>query len=140
MQTAISWNNADINGGCMNDPSFRKDFGERLRGLRKQKRWSQKELANRVEIRFEQLNKYECGLNMPLAQTLMRLADVLSTSVDFLLSGDPAQKLPATDTRFVTRFQAMMELDADEQEAVIKVIDAMIAKSRIARAITPVVD
>ena len=67
MQTAISWNNVDISGGCMNDPSFRKEFGERLRGLRKQKRWSQKELANRVDIRFEQLNKYECGLNMPLA-------------------------------------------------------------------------
>ncbi|MBV1879079.1 MAG: helix-turn-helix domain-containing protein [Pseudomonadales bacterium] len=38
----------------------------RLKELRKQKRWSQKEMAAKVEIRFQQLNKYESGLNLPL--------------------------------------------------------------------------
>ncbi|HEY7885301.1 MAG TPA: helix-turn-helix transcriptional regulator [Cellvibrionaceae bacterium] len=50
---------------ALQDPDFRKAFGIRLKELRKQKRWSQKELAAKVEIRFQQLNKYESGLNLP---------------------------------------------------------------------------
>ena len=40
-----------------------KAFGARLKELRKQKGWTQKELGGRVEIRFSQLNKYESGLH-----------------------------------------------------------------------------
>jgi ribosome-binding protein aMBF1 (putative translation factor) len=44
---------------AMQNEDFRKTFGARLKELRKQKRWSQKELAAKVDIRFQQLNKYE---------------------------------------------------------------------------------
>ena len=39
---------------ALQDPDFRKAFGVRLKELRKQKRWSQKEMAAKVEIRFQQ--------------------------------------------------------------------------------------
>ncbi len=53
----------------MQDEALRKVFGARLKGLRKQKGWAQKELAGRVGIRFQQLNKYESGLNTCLLYT-----------------------------------------------------------------------
>ena len=46
----------------MQNEDIRKTFGMRLKELRKQKGWTQKELANQIDIRFAQLNKYECGM------------------------------------------------------------------------------
>ena len=122
----------------MQDATVRKEFGVRVKTLRKQKRWSQKELAAKLEIRFQQLNKYESGLNSPPAEMLVKLADALETSVDFLLTGNPVEESPLGNRRLFKRFRALEQLDANNQETVIKVIDAMIAKQRVESALQPV--
>ncbi len=38
--------------------NIRKGFGLRIKELRKQKKWTQKELASKIDVRFPQLNKY----------------------------------------------------------------------------------
>ena len=68
----------------MLDQDVRKSFGKRLKQLRKQKRWTQKELAAMVNIGFSQFNKYECGLHIPPAEKLIELARLFDTSVDYL--------------------------------------------------------
>lgn len=40
-----------------------KQFGKRLKKLRKQKRWGQKELAKKIDVHFQLRNKYEGGLH-----------------------------------------------------------------------------
>jgi transcriptional regulator with XRE-family HTH domain len=122
----------------MHDESLRKEFGARLKALRKQKNWSQKELAAQVGIRFQQLNKYESGLNVPPADMLLKLAHVLDVSVDFLLTGNPLEDSPLASSRLFRRFKVLEALASDDQETVIKVIDAMIAKERMMSALTPV--
>ena len=122
----------------MQNEDFRKAFGARLKALRKQKRWSQKELAAKVNIRFQQLNKYESGLNLPPAEMLVKLADALATTVDYLLTGNPAEDSPLGDVRLFRRFQAMEGFDREDREAVIKLIDAMITKQQVEHAIQPV--
>lgn len=124
----------------MSDLDLRKQFGPRLKVLRKQKNWAQKELAAKVEIRFEQLNKYESGLNTPPAEMLIKLADVLGISVDYLLTGNPVEDSPLASSRLFKRFQELERLPADDQETVIKVIDAMIAKHRMETAMLPLDD
>jgi transcriptional regulator with XRE-family HTH domain len=122
----------------MQDESLRKAFGARLKVLRKQKNWAQKELAAQVDIRFQQLNKYESGLNIPPAEMLVKLADALAVSVDFLLTGNPVEDSPLASSRLFKRFKVLEALAEDDQETVIKVIDAMIAKQRMATALTSV--
>ena len=121
----------------MHDEALRKAFGARLKALRKQKGWAQKELAALVEIRFQQLNKYESGLNIPPAEMLVKLADALGVTVDFLLTGNPVEDTPLANSRLFRRFKVLEALAQDDQETVIKVIDAMIAKGRMASALTP---
>lgn len=116
---------------AMRNEDFRKAFGARLKELRKQKRWSQKELAAKVDIRFQQLNKYESGLNLPPAEMLIKLADALATSVDYLLTGNPAEEIPLGNARLFRRFQAVEGFDSEDQEAVIRLIDGMIAKQQM---------
>lgn len=122
----------------MQDEALRKVFGARLKGLRKQKGWAQKELAGLVGIRFQQLNKYESGLNIPPAEMLVKLADALGVTVDYLLTGNPVEDSPLASSRLFRCFKMLEVLTADDQETVIKVIDALIAKARMAAALTSV--
>ena len=122
---------------ALQDPDFRKTFGIRLKELRKQKRWSQKEMAAKVEIRFQQLNKYESGLNLPPAEMLIKLADALATTVDYLLTGNETEDNPLASNRLFKRFRAVEQFNDDDQEAVIKLIDAMIAKQQMQSALQP---
>lgn len=119
------------------DTDFRKVFGARLKEMRKQKRWSQKELAAKVEIRFQQLNKYESGLNLPPAEMLIKLADSLATTIDYLLTGNLVEESLQARNRLFKRFRAVERLDDDDQEAIIKLIDAMIAKQQIQSILQP---
>lgn len=122
----------------MHDAALRKEFGTRLKALRKQKNWPQKELAAKVEIRFQQLNKYESGLNVPPAGMLVRLAHALDVSVDYLLTGNPMEDSPLANSRLFKRFQVLEHLNQDDQDTVIKIIDAMIAKGRSEAVLIPV--
>ena len=122
----------------MYDAALRKEFGARLKALRKQKNWPQKELAAKVEIRFQQLNKYESGLNVPPAGMLVRLAHALDVSVDYLLTGNPMEDSPLANLRLFKRFQVLEHLNQDDQDTVIKIIDAMIAKGRSEAVLIPI--
>ena len=121
----------------MADQDVRKSFGKRLKELRKQKRWTQKELAAMAHIGFSQFNKYECGLHIPPAEKLIELARLLDTSVDYLLSGQAPQDCSLHNTRLIKRFRELEQFDAEDQEAVIKLIDAMIVKNKVEGAISP---
>jgi len=124
----------------MQNADFRKTFGARLKELRKHKRWSQKELAAKVDIRFQQLNKYESGLNLPPAEMLIKLADALATTVDFLLTGNPAEEMPLGNARLFRRFKAVEGFDSEDQEAIIRLIDGMIAKQQMQTTLTSLND
>lgn len=75
---------------------------------------------------------------MPSAEMLVKLADALGVSLDLLLTGNPVEDSPVASSRLFQRFKVLEALTADDQGAVIKVIDAMIAKEHMASALAPV--
>lgn len=121
----------------MQDSGLRKVFGARLKQLRKQRHWTQKELAAKVDIRFQLLNKYESGQHIPPAETLISLAEALDTTVDHLLTGNPVEESPLANSTLFKRFKALEDFDEEDQATVIKVIDAMIAKRQVESALKP---
>ncbi|MDR2354607.1 MAG: helix-turn-helix domain-containing protein, partial [Clostridiales Family XIII bacterium] len=60
-------------------------IGKRIRALRKRKGLSQKTLAERIGIQESTLSRYENDKRTYQWDGLMRLADALDTSVDYLL-------------------------------------------------------
>lgn len=60
-------------------------FGENLKTLRKQKGFSQEELATRLYVVRQTISKWEKNLSVPDADTLIRLAEILEVSVSELL-------------------------------------------------------
>lgn len=114
-----------------------KSFGQRVKKLRKQKKWTQKELAAKFDVRPAHLNKYESGLHTPPLEKLIKLADIFNTTLDYLLAGDSSEDRPLHNLRLLERFQALEDFEAENQEAVIKLIDAMIVKNKVEGAIQP---
>ena len=60
-------------------------FSENLKVLRKQKGFSQEELAARLHVARQTISKWEKNLSVPDAVTLIRLAEILEVSVSDLL-------------------------------------------------------
>jgi len=121
----------------MADNEIRKKLGQRIKQLRKQNNWTQKELAAKIDVRFPQLNKYECGLHAPPVEKLIKTAEIFDTTVDYLLTGNDSEERPLHNLRLMERFEALQEFNAEDQEAVIKLIDAMIVKNKVEGVINP---
>ena len=62
-----------------------KDFGKRLRELRKEKGYTQAEFAARVGIAQNTLSQFENEIAMPSIPVLIAIAQTLDVSTDFLL-------------------------------------------------------
>ena len=70
------------------------EFGNRLYDLRKKAGLSQSELGKRVGVSNKAVSKWENGLAKPGLEVLQKLADILSVSVDTLLSdASPERKI-----------------------------------------------
>lgn len=128
----------DAMADVMQSEEQRRAFGTRLKELRNQKRWTQKEVAARIGLQLSQFNKYESGMHAPPADKLIALAELFSTTTDYLLTGAVTDALPITNTRLMERFKALALCQQDEQEAVIRLIDAVIVKHRVESAMAPV--
>ena len=72
-------------------------FGENLKTLRKQKGFSQEELATRLHVVRQTISKWEKNLSVPDADTLIRLAEILEVSVSELLGAKIESENTASD-------------------------------------------
>lgn len=121
----------------MQDKVLRKAFGVRLKTLRKQKKWTQKELAAKLGVRTGLLNKYECGLHVPPLETLVEIAGLFTVTLDFLLTGGAEEPVALKNTRLLERFRKLEDFAADDQETVIKLVDAYIVKHQVENVLKP---
>ena len=62
-------------------------LGMRISALRRQKNWSQKELAERMGVRPSTIGMYEQGRREPDCAGLVRLAELFGVTTDYLLTG-----------------------------------------------------
>jgi hypothetical protein len=61
-----------------------KVFSERLKELRKKRGYTQSELAKYMNMRQGSYTKWETGMTEPRIENLIKLADLLEVSLDWL--------------------------------------------------------
>ncbi|EKY25573.1 DNA-binding helix-turn-helix protein [Brevundimonas diminuta 470-4] len=66
-------------------------LGRRLRRRRRLLGLTQQQLGDRVGVRFQQIQKYECGANRLSAARLWELAEALETPVTYFYDGLSAE-------------------------------------------------
>ena len=70
--------------------------GKKLRRRRRLLGMTQQELASQVGVRFQQIQKYECGANRITASRLFDLSRALNVSVQYFFDGMPvANPMPS---------------------------------------------
>ena len=70
------------------------EFGNKLREVRLMRNITQEQLAEMAEISRVMIGRYETTDQLPALDTLVRLADALSTSTDYLLGRTDAMDAP----------------------------------------------
>lgn len=70
------------------------NYGERLKRLREDRKLSQQQLADRLNINRSTYARYELGQTQPDYETLQRLADFYEVSVDYLFGRENNNNLP----------------------------------------------
>ena len=63
--------------------------GAYISRLRREKDWTQLELADRVHVTPQAVSRWETGDSFPDVELLVQLAQIFNVSVDALLSGEP---------------------------------------------------
>ena len=62
-----------------------KSIGETIATLRKEKKMTQSDLAQKMNVTDKAVSKWERGISLPDVETISKLADVLEVSVEELL-------------------------------------------------------
>lgn len=73
-------------------------FSEKISALRKQKGWSQEELAEKLMVTRQAVSKWESAQSMPDLDKLVQLSEALGVSTDYLLKDGQAQSAPVPAT------------------------------------------
>ena len=111
-----------------------KEFGARLRVLRKQAGFSQRELASKIGVNFSYLSKIESGaMPPPSEKVVLQLADALNADKDELLT--LAGKIPADIAQILKDRETLQLLRSRGNQKKVRVSDKISGKIREAMTI-----
>jgi transcriptional regulator with XRE-family HTH domain len=114
-----------------------KKIGARIRARRLAIAMSQEALAHKLGVSFQQVQKYEKGVNRVAASTLLDLAEALDVSIAALLpSGRAGEAEPSMieDADVALLVRLLKDLDAERRRALIKVARALAREPKLAPA------
>jgi len=105
--------------------------GKIITNLRKDKEWSQADLASKTGVSQVMIGKYERGDAAPSIEVAKKMADAFAVSLDYLVGeGQNA----SFDKKTMKRIKEIQDLDAGTQSILFNVIDTYLrdAKARVA--------
>lgn len=70
----------------------RMSLAEKIALLRKQKGWSQEELAERMDISRQSVSKWESGQSVPDLDKIIKISNIFAVSTDYLLKEDTEEE------------------------------------------------
>jgi len=94
-----------------------------ITALRKEKNWSQTDLANKSGVSREMISKYERELATPSIDAAKKIADVLGVSLDYLVG--EGQNV-TFDKKTLKRLQEIHNMKPDFKSHLFSVIDSVI--------------
>jgi transcriptional regulator with XRE-family HTH domain len=105
-------------------------FPARMAELRKEKGFTQQQLAERVGVHVQQLKRYEGGISQPTLDVIRNMAMALGVSSDKLLFGKDER---GPDEALKLQFEAVSKFDPESKKVVQQVLDSMILQQEARR-------
>ena len=107
------------------------DISNKITLLRKEKGWSQKELAKLIGSSREIISKYEKDNVMPSIEMAKKIADAFGVSLDFL-AGEGQNA--SFDKKTVQRMQEIESMESSFKDNLFSVIDSVIRDYKTQKA------
>ena len=104
-------------------------LGQRLSRYRRERGLTQIELAKKMESIQTLISDYERDQLRPHPEMLVKFAAALEVSADELLGLKNKPRQPSSSRRWVRRVQDIEKLSKRDQDALVRTIDAFLAKA-----------
>jgi len=116
----------------------RRLVGARIAELRSERKWTQRELANRLDIPSGRLSRIETGQADPLFRDLLGLREVFGVPLDALVAGGGGTGTPVTDVRLRDLLHRIEKAASPElRDSLVAVLRPVAASLRIGEAGRP---
>jgi transcriptional regulator with XRE-family HTH domain len=108
-------------------------LADRIKQLRTEAGLSQADLAERIGgSDARQISRYENGRITPSLDATIRIAEALNISIDYLaIDNMPRRPLHTEDHGLGERLAQLSELDQDDRTSLLRVLDAMLTRTRL---------
>ena len=109
-----------------------ESLGQRIARLRKERGWTQKQIAERTGLIQELVSNYETDKLRLNADMILRFAEVLDISADELLRGskNPVQAKKQPSIKIVRRMEQIEALPLYQQRVLLSTIDHFLAAAQ----------
>jgi transcriptional regulator with XRE-family HTH domain len=113
-------------------------LGERIKRLRMERGWSQTQLALKLDVHPKQVSGWERGAHTPSTDVLVKIAEVLGVSLDYLAfeKREASRRVDIADVELLGKLEELDKLPDADKATVKAVIDSFILKSRFQRLAT----
>jgi transcriptional regulator with XRE-family HTH domain len=107
--------------------------GQKIKLLRKEKEWSQKELAEATGLTWGIINRYERDRAFPNGESLIKLAKALNVTTDFLVFADAprTRRIAIKDQDLYEKFLLIEKMPTEDREAVRRLLDGLIVRNKL---------
>ncbi|MBT7409766.1 MAG: helix-turn-helix transcriptional regulator [Methylococcales bacterium] len=101
------------------------DFSKRLIILRKERKFTQQQMADIIGIHVSQIKRYEASETQPSLEVLRKIALTLNVSADLLLFNKDERGTP---DEFKMQFEALNHFNDEEKKVAKVLLDSLILK------------
>jgi len=105
-------------------------FGKKIAALRKEMKISQTELAKKINTSVSVISRYERDEMTPSIDAAKKLADILQTTVGYLL-GETQQQNLFKDPAMLNRLNEISGFQDEDKKHILYTLDAMIKSVKL---------
>lgn len=91
------------------------NIGEKIKMLRKEKKLTQKELANEIGVTASTVTKYENGQLEPNIEVLNRISNIFRISISALVEDNYSRKEFSTEPEFLSLYELVNSKELTEE-------------------------
>lgn len=106
---------------------------QKIAALRKERKWSQKDIAEKVNIDYKNVSRWETGRSIPSTDAIVKLAETFGVTTDYLLFDNVPKngRVSIDDPELLDQFQEVSTMDKEDKAAIKRIVAAMIFKGKV---------
>lgn len=110
----------------LDEEKLKKYVGNRIREERLKKKWEQKDLAEKIGVKYNTISSYESGTNAPKQHLLFKLAKVFGINVNDLF---PAYEKENVDNELEKVVESIKKFGLKDMYLVMRLIEKALSLS-----------